>query len=326
MGFTYRKGAVMFRPSAQPCILFVTPENIFFPAGSEKNTDYLPSQSDGFAGFLAGLIGDLFKRGADVHITQPDYRTVFADNHDINRMMAGQKIPETRVHLAEDRAFFYSNGPESNCHWESIRISLAFQREVINRMLPLVQPNLIHCHGWMTGLIPAMARNLDIPCIFTFQNLETCKIPLSEIEDRGIDAAAFWHDLFYHRFPANYEETRETNPADFLLSGIFAADYTIVVGSVLLVKIGKSLIRFPAAPLENLLSEKLAVVYSADSNYHAARVQHIDLYERLLKRSVIEASVIKSRLIDASTRADKMSYKADRNYDPDVHHSIGMAG
>ena len=316
----------MSRASAHPRILFVMPENIFLPAGSEKNADYKSSQSDGFAGFLAGLIGDLFERGADVHITQPDYRSVFADIYDINRIMADQKIPETRVHLAKDKAFFYANCPESNCHWENIRISLAFQREVINRILPLVQPNLIHCHGWMTGLIPAIAKWLEIPSIFTFQNLETCKIPLSEIEDRGIDAAAFWHHLFYHRFPANYEETRETNPADFLLSGIFAADYTIVAGSVLLVKIGESLIRFPTAPLERLLSEKLAVGYSADSNYHAARIQHLDLYERLLKSSVIEASVIKTRLIDASTRADKMSYKADRNYYPDVHHSIRMAG
>lgn len=316
----------MSRPYAHPCILFVTPENIFLPVGSEKNTDYMPLQSNGFAGFLAGLIGDLFEHGADVHITQPDYRSVFADTYDLNCRMADQKMPETRVHLAKDRAFFYTNGPESNCHWENIRISLAFQREVINRILPLVQPSLIHCHGWMTGLIPAMARRLEIPCIFSFQNLETCKMPLSEIEDRGIDAAAFWHHLFYHRFPANYQETRETNPADFLLSGIFAADYTIVASCVLLVRIGESLSRFPAAPLARLLSEKLAVGCNADSDYHAARMQHIDLYERLLKRPVIETSATKARLIDASMHADIMSNKAHSNYYPNAHHSLRMAG
>ena len=313
----------MSRSSAHPRILFVTPENIFFPPGSEKNT---PSQSNGFAEFLAGLIGDLVERGADVHITQPDYRSVFTDIFDINHMIADRKIPETRVHLAKDRAFFYAYGPESNCHWENIRISLAFQREIINRILPLVQPNLIHCHGWMTGLIPAMARRLEIPCIFTFQNLETCKIPLSEIEDRGIDAAAFWHHLFYYRFPSNYEETRETNPADFLLSGIFAADYTIVADPVLLVKIGESLIRFPAAPLGRLLSEKLAVGCNADSNYHAARIEHLDLYERLLKRPVIKPRGKQRRLMDAFMHADIMSNNADSNYNPDAHHSIRMAG
>ena len=323
IGFTYQKGPVMSKSSAHPRILFVTPENIFFPARCEKNT---PSQSNGFAEFLADLIGELVEGGADAHITQPDYRSVFADIIDINHMMANRKIPETHVHLAKDRAFFYTNCPESNCHWENIKISLAFQREVINRILPLVQPGLIHCHGWMTGLLPAMARRLEIPCIFSFQNLETCKMPLSEIEDRGIDAAAFWDHLFYHRFPATYEETRDTNPVDFLLSGIFAADYTIVAGPTLLVKIGESLSRFPAAPLGRLLSEKLAVGCSADSNYHAARIKHLDLYERLLKRPVIETSVVKSKLIEPSMHADIISNKADSIYNSDAHHSIRMAG
>jgi starch synthase/alpha-amylase len=318
--------SVMSSPSAHPCILFVTPEITFFPVGSEKNNDFIPLQSNGLAEFPAGLIGDLFERGADVHITQPDYRSVFADIFHNNDIMAARKIPGTRVHLTEDRAFFYANCPESNCQWENIRISLAFQREVINRILPLVQPDLIHCHGWMTGLIPAMARRLKIPCIFTFQNLETCKIPLSEIEDRGIDAAACWHHLFYYRFPVNYEETRETNPVDFLLSGIFAAEYTSVAGPVLLVKIGESLIRFPEAPMGRLLSEKLAVGCSASANYNAATIQYIDLYESLLKRSVIKTTVKKSRLIDASIHAEIMSNKADNTYYSDAHHSIRKAG
>jgi starch synthase/alpha-amylase len=318
--------SVMSSPSAHPCILFVTPEITFFPVGSEKNNDFIPLQSNGLAEFPAGLIGDLFERGADVHITQPDYRSVFADIFHNNDIMAARKIPGTRVHLTEDRAFFYANCPESNCQWENIRISLAFQREVINRILPLVQPDLIHCHGWMTGLIPAMARRLKIPCIFTFQNLETCKIPLSEIEDRGIDAAACWHHLFYYRFPVNYEETRETNPVDFLLSGIFAAEYTSVAGPVLLVKIGESLIRFPEAPMGRLLSEKLAVGCSASANYNAATIQYIDLYESLLKRSVIKTRVKKPRLIDAPMPADIKLNKTDNKDHSVDHHLIRMAG
>jgi starch synthase/alpha-amylase len=316
----------MSSSSATPRILFVTPEIIFFPVGSEKNTDYIPSQSNGLAEFPADLIGDLFERGADVHITQPDYRSVFADISHNNDITAARKIPGTRVHLAEDRAFFYANCSESNCQWENIRISLAFQREVINRILPLVQPDLIHCHGWMTGLIPAMARWLKIPCIFTFQNLGNCKIPLSEIEDQGIDAAACWHHLFYCRFPVNYEETRGTNPVDFLLSGIFAADYTSVAGPVFLVKIGENLIRFPEAPLGRLLSEKLAVGCSAGTKYHAATIQYINLYESILKRAVTKTTVKKSRLIDAAVHAGRMSNKADNTFYSYAHHSIRTAG
>ena len=313
------KDSILSRYSAQPRILFVTPGVIFFPAGSGKNADYMHSKSTGLAGFPADLIGDLFERGADVHITQPDYRRIFADILRNNHNMASRKIPGTRVHLTEDRAFFYTNCPGSNYPWENIRISLAFQREVINHILPQVQPDLIHCHGWMSGLIPAVARRLEIPCIFTFQNVETGKSALSEIEEQGIDAAAFWQHLFFDRFPVNYEETREANAVDFLLSGIFAADCASVAGPALLVKIGENLIRFPGAPLGRVLSEKLAVSCHAVTNYLAIRIHYIDLYERLLRRSVTKARVKKSRLIDESTPAGIKLDKADNMDHSDAH-------
>ncbi len=312
--------------SAQPRILFVTPEAIFYPVGSGKNTDYKHSKSTGLADFPADLISDLVERGADVHITQPDYRSIFSNIFRKNPNMALRKIPGIRVHLTEDRAFFYTNCPESNCQWENIRISLAFQREVINRILPQVQPDLIQCHGWMTGLIPAMAKRLEIPCIFTSQNLETGKSPLSEIEDMGIDAAAFWQHLFFDRFPVNYEETRATNPADFLLSGILAADYASVSGPVLLVKIGENLIRFPEAPLGKVLSEKLAVGGHTVTNYLAAGPHYIDLYERLLRRSLIKTRMKISRLIDESMNTGIKLNKTDSRAHSDAPHLASMAG
>jgi len=308
----YRKDSILSCVSAHSLILIVTPEVFFSPAGSGKNADYMPVKSNGVTEFSADLIIDLLKQGADVHVTQPDYRTVFSDISRNTPNIAFRKIQGSRVHLTEDRVFFYTSCPESNCQWQNIRISLAFQREVINHILPQVQPDLIHCHGWMTGLIPAMARRLEIPCIFTFQNLETGKIPLSEIEDMGIDAAAFWQHLYFASFPANYEETRETNPADFLLSGILAADYAGIAGHNLLVKIGENLVRFPKAPLGKLLSEKLAVGCHAATDYLAARVHTIDLYERLLKRRVTKTKVKKSKFIDESMPADIKSDNTDK--------------
>lgn len=106
-----------------------------------------------------------------------------------------------------------------------MRVSLAFQREVINTIVPRVQPNLIHCNDWMTGLIPAMARRIGIPCLFTIHNVYNVKTVLSSIEDRGIDLALFWQNLFFERQPENYEKTRNSNPVDFLVSGIFAAHF-----------------------------------------------------------------------------------------------------
>jgi glycogen synthase len=75
----------------------------------------------------------------------------------------------------------------------------------------------------MTGLIPAMARRNGIACVFTLYRLDSPRLLLSTIEERGIDAASFWQHGYYCRMPVNYRETRNTNPVDLLASGVFAA-------------------------------------------------------------------------------------------------------
>ena len=92
--------------------------------------------------------------------------------------------------------------------------------QVTNNIIPKVNPDLIHCNDWMTGLIPGMARRLGIPCLFTVHNIHTQKTTLEQIEDRGIDAAEFWNNLYFERQPYNYEESRSTNQVDFLTSGV----------------------------------------------------------------------------------------------------------
>jgi starch synthase/alpha-amylase len=60
---------------------------------------------------------------------------------------------------------------------------------------------------------------------------------LSHIEDMGIDAAAFWQHLYYERMSYNYEETRDSNPVDFLTSGVFAAHFVNTVSPTFLTEI-----------------------------------------------------------------------------------------
>jgi starch synthase/alpha-amylase len=86
----------------------------------------------------------------------------------------------------------------------------------------------------MTALIPAMARELEIPCLFTIHNIHTMRAPLASIEDRGIDAAAFWRHLYFQRVPYSYDESREDNEIDFLTSAIFAAHYVNTVSPTFL--------------------------------------------------------------------------------------------
>jgi Starch synthase catalytic domain len=60
---------------------------------------------------------------------------------------------------------------------ENIRIALNFQREVIHRLIPEVQPDLVHCYDWITGLIKAMARSVGVPSISTLYRLDSPRLP-----------------------------------------------------------------------------------------------------------------------------------------------------
>ncbi len=242
--------------STHPRILFVTPEAAFIPEGTENRPNYTSAQTGGFGNFLAELISNLFKLGADVHVAQPDFRKIFAISSRKEKAGVSVKLPCDRVHLAEDRAIFYSKPINSNSEWENIKISLAFQREVINQIVPRVQPDLIHCYDWMTGLIPVAARKFEFPCLFTVQKFDTARSLLSYVEDTGIDAAGFWENLFYERYPGSYEQTRDTNPLDLLLSGILAANHVNTASPVLLPNIAEGRSDYIYSPLGQVLAQK----------------------------------------------------------------------
>jgi len=278
----------MSNSSAQPRILFVSPDVIFIPNRSEYMTRYMVTLSEGFSDDLAGLIVDLYDLGVDVHVVQPDYRQIFTNTCREEQSKKVKKMPPGRIHLTEDRAFFYSNYADSNYKWENIKISLAFQREVMNYILPWIQPDLIHCHDWMTGLIPAAAKKLEIPCLFTVHKPDTAKSLLASVEDMGIDAATFWQYLFYDRYPANYEETRETNPVNFLLSGILAAPVVTIVGFASLMKREQNLNPFTELPLSKILVDKLnsgaaSIHHTQSFNLH----HYLNTYEWMLHRPLI---------------------------------------
>ena len=145
-------------------------------------------------------------------------------------------LPDERIHLAEDRCFYYRDTVYSRGDG-NIKLALAFQREVINNIIPRVQPDLIHCNDWMTGLIPAAARREGIPCLFTVHNIHTQKLTLAQIEDAGIDAAEFWMNLYYGYPPYNYEESRNNNMIDLQASGCFAAHFINTVSPTFLKEI-----------------------------------------------------------------------------------------
>lgn len=214
----------MSETPCNPRVLVVTPEVTYLPHRMGGLASFYTAKAGGLADVSASLISALFEQGADVHVAIPDYRALFSDklapvlNKEFNRIQ--RKMPDDRIHLAEDRAFYYINRVYSLYGAENVKLSLAFQREVINNIVPRVQPDLIHCNDWMTGLIPAMAREQGIPCLFTVHNVHTVKTSLAAIEDRGIDGAYFWQNLYFDDMATSYEQTRDTNPVDLLSSGI----------------------------------------------------------------------------------------------------------
>lgn len=220
-----------------PRILIVTPEITYLPEGMGNLSGKMSAKAGGMADVSASLVQALHELGADVHVALPHYRRMF--HVETAQLVAAElrkyksHLPDERIHLAEDRCFYYRDTVYAQGDG-NLKLSLAFQREVINNIIPRVQPDLIHCNDWMTGLIPAAARREGIPCLFTVHNIHTHRLTLSQIEDAGIDAAEFWQNLYYGYPPYNYEESRNSNQIDLQASGIFGAHFINTVSPTFL--------------------------------------------------------------------------------------------
>ena len=230
----------MDKTSKKPRILIVTPEITYLPDGMGNLAGKMSAKAGGMADVSASLTSALFELGADVHVALPHYRRMF---HVETAQLVSEELrkykshlSDERIHLAEDRCFYYRDTVYDRGDG-NVKLSLAFQREVINNIIPFVQPDLIHCNDWMTGLIPAAARREGIPCLFTVHNIHTQKLTLARVEDAGIDAAEFWMNLYYSYPPYNYEESRERNPIDLQASGCFAAHFINTVSPTFLTEI-----------------------------------------------------------------------------------------
>lgn len=223
-----------------PRILIVTPEITYLPEGMGNLAGKMSAKAGGMADVSASLVSALHLLGADVHVALPHYRRMF---HVETAQLVAEELrkykshlPDERIHLAEDRCFYYRDTVYAQGDG-NIKLALAFQREVINNIIPHVQPDLIHCNDWMTGLIPAAARREGIPCLFTVHNIHTQKVTLARVEDAGIDAAEFWANLYYSYPPYNYEESRNSNPIDLQASGVFGAHFINTVSPTFLKEI-----------------------------------------------------------------------------------------
>jgi ADP-glucose type glycogen/starch synthase len=212
----------------------VTPEITALPASMGGLAQRVSAKAGGLADLSAELVSALCDAGADVHVALLHYRRLFGEAASCLSEDPGNTPNGVRIHLAEDRLFHERTSVYGDGGSGTADFALVFQREVINQIMPRVQPDVVHCHDWTTGLIPAFARRLGTPCLFTLHSTHTYEVPLPRLEECGIDAAQFWQHLCFTRMPHNYEESRHGNLVEPLASAIFAAQYVNTVSPTFL--------------------------------------------------------------------------------------------
>ena len=108
-----------------PRVLVVTPEVTFVPRGMGPGSRSISARAGGLGDICTAQIHALFEAGVDVHLAMPNYRNVFKINAhrmpgvDLHDRM--RELPESRIHLAQDRSFYYHPKLFLSTDWETIR-------------------------------------------------------------------------------------------------------------------------------------------------------------------------------------------------------------
>ncbi|WP_193214738.1 glycogen synthase [Luteolibacter marinus] len=225
----------MHAPSSSkpPRVLIVTPEITHLPSALGPGANGIRAKAGGLADATSALVSGLVDIGAEVHVALPNFRRLFRRDHagrlPDELIHASTHPRDARIHLADDWVFHHLDRVYSHNPHEALHAALVFQREVINQIIPMVQPDIIHCNDWMTGLIPAMARRRGIKSLFTLHNIHSRDATMERMEATGIGAADFWNNFYFLRPPGQYHQCRSTVPVHMLGTGVYAADHITTV-------------------------------------------------------------------------------------------------
>jgi starch synthase len=227
------------RRRARPLILLCTPEITELPEGMGNAAQYIRAKGGGLGDISAGLVQHLHEdKRFDLHVVMPRYD---AKIRDLARFtyreidLLGRVLGRQGVHLVVDSAFSALTEVygESDIH-PRIRRAEALQRYIINELFSRLEPDLVHCNDWMTGLVPAAARAFGIKSLFTLHNVFTEFETPREIDRSGIDVRRFREFLYYRSYPDESVENWNFNKVDFTATGIHAADVVNTVSPTFL--------------------------------------------------------------------------------------------
>ena len=212
-----------------PRILVIAPGVTTASSKIKPSQFYISARSGGMGDICTAQVHELYERGVDIHLAIPGFKNIpridDKDSPDLNIHHRRHQLPMKFIHRVNDSCFHYHPKLYLAGDQQDVDISLAFQREVISHVLPEVKPDFIYCHDWMTGLIPAVARLENIPCLFTICQPGSPKVLLSTIEDQGLDMKLYWRNCYYSRIPTNFEETKNTNALELLTTGVLSANF-----------------------------------------------------------------------------------------------------
>jgi starch synthase len=190
------------------------------------------AKTGGLADMAGSLPGTLRKLGVDVRVGLPCYRTVKEGKFSIRKVMKGLEVPSDGTGLPADvlrtetdegvPVYFFDRGdlfdradlygtPDGDFPDNLKRFAYFCRAALVFAKKARFRFDVVHCHDWQTGLIPAYLKSLyhqdpffsSAASVFTVHNmgyqglfpaeeLSACGLPLSEFHPGGIE---YWGNI-----------------------------------------------------------------------------------------------------------------------------------
>jgi starch synthase len=192
-------------------ILFLSPEAVPF------------AKTGGLADVAGALPAALKRLGVDVRLVLPLYRTVREGDFEMRPLLHGLKIPlgkkklpadvlvakiaaDIPVFLVEredmyDRPYLYGNSRGD--YYDNLERFTFYCHAALSLTQALsFKPDVIHCHDWQTGLVPALVKGpysnvstlAGVPSVFTIHNIGYQGIfPVEKLSVTGLPKRDFFH-------------------------------------------------------------------------------------------------------------------------------------